>query len=30
MDTGDLFSDKSTYADVESIIMISNRLTMSF
>ncbi|MEE4136233.1 MAG: hypothetical protein V2I32_09150 [Desulforhopalus sp.] len=30
MDTGDLFSDKSSYADVESIIMISNRLTMSF
>lgn len=30
MDTGDLFSDQSSYSDVESIIMISNRLTMSF
>jgi len=30
MDTGDLFSDQSSYSDVENIIMVSNRLTMSF
>lgn len=30
MDTGDLFSDQSSYSDVESIIMVSNRLSMSF
>ena len=30
MDTGDLFYDRSSYSDVESIIMISNRLTLSF
>ena len=30
MDTGDLFKERNTYTDVESIIMISNQLTMSF
>lgn len=30
MDTGDLFKERNTYSDVESIIMISNKLTMSF
>jgi len=30
MDTGDLFAERSSYSDVESIIMVSNRLTMSF
>ena len=30
MDTGDLFKESSSYSDVESIIMISNKLTMSF
>jgi len=30
MDTGDLFTERSSYSDVESIIMVSNRLTMSF
>ena len=30
MDTGDLFKDRNTYKDVESIIMVSNQLTMSF
>lgn len=30
MDTGKLFSERSSYSDVENIIMISNRLTMSF
>lgn len=30
METGDLFSDQSSYSDVENIIMVSNRLTMSF
>ncbi len=30
MDTGKLFSERSSYTDVENIIMISNRLTMSF
>lgn len=30
MDTGDLFNDRSSYTDVENIIMISNQLSMSF
>jgi hypothetical protein len=30
MDTGDLFTKRSSYSDVESIVMVSNRLTMSF
>lgn len=30
MDTGDLFTDQASYTDVENIIMVSNRLTMSF
>ena len=30
MDTGDLFKERNTLKDVESIIMISNQLTMSF
>ena len=30
METGDLFRDSNKYKDVESIIMISNKLTMSF
>ncbi len=30
MDTGDLYTRRSSYSDVESIIMVSNRLTMSF
>lgn len=30
MDTGDLFTERNSYGDVESIIMVSNRLTMSF
>ncbi len=30
MDTGKLFNDRSSYTTVESIIMISNQLTMSF
>lgn len=30
MDTGDLFNDRSSYTDVESIIMISNQLSLSF
>lgn len=30
MDTGDLFRDSDTYTGVESIIMINNKLTMSF
>jgi hypothetical protein len=30
MDTGNLFSEHNSYNDVESIIMISNRLTLSF
>ncbi len=30
MDTGDLFKKSSTYNSVESIIMVSNQLTMSF
>ncbi len=30
MDTGNLFTEHNSYNDVESIIMISNRLTLSF
>ena len=30
MDTGTVFHDRSSYTNVESIIMISNQLTMSF
>jgi hypothetical protein len=30
MDTGDIFKERNAYTDVESIIMISNQLTMSF
>ncbi len=30
MDTGDLFTERSSYTGIESIIMVSNRLTMSF
>ena len=30
MDTGNLFSEQSSYSDVENIIMVSNQLTMSF
>jgi len=30
MDTGDLFKKNNAYSDVESIVMISNQLTMSF
>lgn len=30
MDTGNLFTDRSSYTNVESIIMVSNQLTMSF
>ncbi|PID77208.1 MAG: hypothetical protein CSB24_02655 [Deltaproteobacteria bacterium] len=30
MDTGDIYSRRSTYSDVESVIMISNQLTLSF
>ena len=30
MDTGTLFTDRSSYTNVESIIMVSNQLTMSF
>jgi hypothetical protein len=30
MDTGDLFSDRNSYSDVENIIMISNQLSLSF
>ena len=30
METGDLFKEKNSYTDVESIIMISNQLSMSF
>lgn len=30
LDTGDLFNDRSSYSDVESIIMISNQLSLSF
>ena len=30
MDTGSLFTDRSSYSNVESIIMVSNQLTLSF
>jgi hypothetical protein len=30
MDTGDVFKNNHAYSDVESIVMISNQLTMSF
>lgn len=30
MDVGDLFIDRSSYSDVENIIMISNQLSLSF
>lgn len=30
MDTGNLFSDRHSYSDVENIIMISNQLSLSF
>ena len=30
METGNLFTERSSYSDVENIIMISNRLTLSF
>ena len=30
MDTGDIFKKSNAYSDVESIVMISNQLTMSF
>lgn len=30
METGDLFKERSTYSDIENIIMVSNKLTMSF
>ena len=30
METGDLFNNRSSYSDVESIIMMNNRLTLSF
>ncbi len=30
MNTGDLFRERSSYSDVESIIMINNRISMSF
>lgn len=30
METGDLFKEKDSYSDVENIIMISNKLSMSF
>ena len=30
MDVGNLFTDRSSYSDVENIIMISNQLTLSF
>lgn len=30
LDTGNLFSDRNSYSDVESIIMISNKITLSF
>ena len=30
MDTGDLFSNRNSYSDVENIIMISNQLSLSF
>ena len=30
MDTGDLFSNRNSYSDVENIIMISNQISLSF
>lgn len=30
METGDLFHDQSSYSDVENIIMINNKLSLSF
>lgn len=30
MDTGDVYSRRSSYSDVESVIMVSNQLTLSF
>ncbi len=30
MDTGKVFSDRNSYSDVESIIMISNKISLSF
>ena len=30
MDTGDLFQQVNTYSEIESIIMVSNQLTLSF
>ncbi|TKB23829.1 hypothetical protein FCL47_21080 [Desulfopila sp. IMCC35006] len=30
MDTGNVFRDRSSYSNVESIIMISNKITLSF
>ena len=30
MDTGDLFQEVDTYSEIESILMISNQLTLSF
>lgn len=30
MDTGNLFTDQSSYSDVENIIMVSNQISMSF
>lgn len=30
METGDLFMEKNTYTDVENIIMVNNKLTLSF
>ncbi len=30
METGDLFTNQNSYSDVESIIMVSNKLTLSW
>ena len=30
MDTGDLFQEVDTYSEIDSILMISNQLTLSF
>ena len=30
METGDLFKERNSYSDVENIIMVSNKLSMSF
>lgn len=30
METGDIFKERSSYSDVENIIMVSNKLSMSF